>query len=103
MGTGYRTCGLFTPKPESLSSRVRYGNSYPIYMSIGNKSSTYDHTYWKIRDPVRSPRVKPVRGGLVVGSVTTSEYPLLYVFFVSFFFALQFLIAFAFELCSIAG
>ena len=33
------------------------------------------------RDPVRSPLVKPVIGGLVVGSVTTSEYPLLYVFF----------------------
>jgi hypothetical protein len=42
---------------------------------------TYDHTYRKIRDPVRSPIVKPVRGGLVVGSVTTSESPLLYVFF----------------------
>ena len=43
------------------------------------KSSTYDHTYWKTRDPVRSPIDKPVRGGLVVGSVTTSESPLLYV------------------------
>ncbi|KAH7151122.1 hypothetical protein DER46DRAFT_650294 [Fusarium sp. MPI-SDFR-AT-0072] len=30
----------------------------------------------KIRDPVRSPIVKPVRGGSVVGSVTTSESPL---------------------------
>ncbi|KAJ0144746.1 putative quinate permease [Fusarium oxysporum f. sp. albedinis] len=42
--------------------------------------STYDHTCRKIRDPVRSPIVKPVRGGSVVGSVTTSESPLLYVF-----------------------
>ncbi|KAL2756869.1 hypothetical protein ACRALDRAFT_208783, partial [Sodiomyces alcalophilus JCM 7366] len=36
---------------------------------------TYDHTHWKARDPVRSPIDKPVRAGLVVGSVTTSEYP----------------------------
>jgi hypothetical protein len=33
-----------------------------------------------VRSPVRSPIDKPVRGGLVVGSVTTSESPLLYVF-----------------------
>ncbi|UQC87219.1 uncharacterized protein CLUP02_12721 [Colletotrichum lupini] len=37
-------------------------------------TTTYDHTYWKTRDPVRSPRDKPTRAGLVVGSVTTSEY-----------------------------
>ncbi|KAK1983732.1 hypothetical protein LZ30DRAFT_815916, partial [Colletotrichum cereale] len=43
-------------------------------------SSTYDHTHWRIRDPVRSPIDKPVRAGLVVGSVTTSEYLVLYVF-----------------------
>jgi hypothetical protein len=43
-------------------------------------TSTYDHTHWRTRDPVRSPIDKPVRGGLVVGSVTTSESPLLYVF-----------------------
>ena len=51
-----------------------------IYTKITATSSTYDHTYQKIRDPVRSPIVKLVRGGLVVGSVTTSESPLLYVF-----------------------
>ena len=51
-----------------------------IYMGAFDiKPSTYDHTYQKIRDPVRSPIVKLVRGGLVVGSVTTSESPLLYV------------------------
>ncbi len=33
---------------------------------------------------VRSPLVKPVRAGLVVGSVTTSEYLVLYVFFALF-------------------
>ena len=48
-------------------------------------SSTYDHTIWKTRDPVRSPLVKPDRAGLVVGSVTTSESPVLYVLtFLSF-------------------
>ncbi len=51
-----------------------------IYTNASGLSSTYDHTYWKARDPVRSPLVKPVRAGLVVGSVTTSEYPVLYVF-----------------------
>jgi hypothetical protein len=43
-------------------------------------SGTYDHTYQRTRDPVRSPIDKLIRGGLVVGSVTTSESPLLYVF-----------------------
>ena len=52
----------------------------------GDDSGTYDHTHWKTRDPVRSPIDKPVRGGLVVGSVTTSESPLLYVFFAPFLF-----------------
>ncbi len=41
----------------------------------------YDHTHRKARDPVRSPQVKLMRAGLVVGSVTTSEYLVLYVFF----------------------
>jgi hypothetical protein len=41
---------------------------------------TYDHTHWSTRDPVRSPIDKPVRARLVVGSVTTSESLVLYVF-----------------------
>ena len=45
------------------------------------KTGTYDHSHRKIRDPVRSPIDKPVSGRLVVGSVTTSEYRLLYVYF----------------------
>ena len=48
-------------------------------MLLATSSSTYGHRYMKARDPVRSPLVKHVIGGLVVGSVTTSEYPLLYV------------------------
>lgn len=42
---------------------------------------TYDHRFKKIGHPVRSAVLKLEIGGLVVGSVTTSEYPLLYVFF----------------------
>ena len=53
-----------------------------LYCSLVHSFSTYGHRHRRTRDPVRSPLVKPVIGGLVVGSVTTSEYPLLYVFFV---------------------
>ena len=44
------------------------------------QSGTYDHIHEKVRDPVRSPLVKLVRAELVVGSVTTSESSVLYVF-----------------------
>jgi 4-hydroxybenzoate polyprenyltransferase len=47
---------------------------------------TYDHRLKRIGHPVRSAIHKLEIGGLVVGWVTTSEYPLLYVFFASFFF-----------------
>ena len=43
-------------------------------------SITYDHIRAKIRDPVRSPLVKRARAESVVGSVTTSESSVLYVF-----------------------
>ncbi|KAH8838302.1 hypothetical protein MCOR07_003377 [Pyricularia oryzae] len=36
-------------------------------------SVTYDHTHWNIRDPVRSPLVKPVRAEPVLRWVTTGE------------------------------
>ncbi|KAH9235388.1 hypothetical protein K456DRAFT_1644197 [Colletotrichum gloeosporioides 23] len=50
--------------------------SIPLYRQrLSEYTITYDHTHWKTRDPVRSPIDKPVRAGLVVGSVTTSEYP----------------------------
>ncbi|KAK1637112.1 hypothetical protein BDP81DRAFT_218674 [Colletotrichum phormii] len=51
-----------------------------IWSTWHRKVVTYDHTHWKTRDPVRSPIDKPMRAGLVVGSVTTSEYLVLYVF-----------------------
>ena len=45
-----------------------------------NKPTTYDHRTLKTRLPVRSALFKQRTGGLVVRWVTTSEYPLLYVF-----------------------
>ena len=48
-------------------------------------SVTYDHRTLKTRLPVRSALFKQRTGGLVVRWVTTSEYPLLYVF--ALFFA----------------
>jgi hypothetical protein len=50
-----------------------------------NVSSTYDHRTLKTRLPVRSALFKQRTGGLVVRWVTTSEYPLLYVFAIFFF------------------
>jgi hypothetical protein len=45
---------------------------------------TYDHRTLKTRLPVRSALFKQRTGGLVVRWVTTSEYPLLYVFGIVF-------------------
>ena len=47
-------------------------------------SITYDHIHLKTRDPVRSPIDKQVRARLVLGSVTTGESLVLYVFFLFF-------------------
>ena len=52
-----------------------------MYASPEWVTTTYDHTHWRTRDPVCSPIDKPVRAELVVGSVTTSESSVLYVFF----------------------
>jgi hypothetical protein len=49
---------------------------------------TYDHRLKRIGHPVRSAIHKLEIGGLVVGWVTTSEYPLLYVFLPIFFVSL---------------
>lgn len=48
---------------------------------------TYDHSSWRIRDPVCSPIVKPRSGELVLRSVTTGESSLLYVLLILFIFA----------------
>ena len=47
-------------------------------------SVTYDHRILNAALPVRSAVLKQDTGGLVVRWVTTSEYPLLYVFAISF-------------------
>ena len=51
-----------------------------IYTSEATRFFTYDHRTLKTRLPVRSALFKQRTGGLVVRWVTTSEYPLLYVF-----------------------
>jgi hypothetical protein len=51
---------------------------------------TYDHRTLKIELPVRSAVLKQCTGGLVVRWVTTSEYPLLYVFAIFAEFCLWF-------------
>ena len=55
-----------------------------LYCAIADRSFTYDHRTLKTRLPVRSALFKQRTGGLVVRWVTTSEYPLLYVFFYCF-------------------
>jgi hypothetical protein len=51
-----------------------------IYCKHVSNFFTYDHRTLKTRLPVRSALFKQRTGGLVVRWVTTSEYPLLYVF-----------------------
>ena len=51
-----------------------------LISSHNNRNDTYDHRTLKTRLPVRSALFKQRTGGLVVRWVTTSEYPLLYVF-----------------------
>ena len=48
---------------------------------------TYDHRTLNIELPVRSAVLKQCTGGLVVRWVTTSESPLLYVFFLEILWA----------------
>ena len=57
---------------------------------IQRLTNTYDHSLWRTRDPVRSPIDKPESAELVVGSVTTGESSVLYVFiYYPFFFFLS--------------
>ena len=66
------------------SARYRVQCSGDIGLTLYNKflfkAFTYDHRTLKPRLPVRSALFKQRTGGLVVRWVTTSEYPLLYVF-----------------------
>jgi hypothetical protein len=58
------------------------GSAYQLHLyTVGSTiADTYDHRTLKTRLPVRSALFKQRTGGLVVRWVTTSEYPLLYVF-----------------------
>ena len=64
-----------------LFSRLILRARTPISGDFLVLTTTYDHIHETIRDPVRSPLVKLVRAKSVVGSVTTSESLVLYVFF----------------------
>jgi hypothetical protein len=66
------------------------GGSVLYNTRLGARSITYDHRCQRIRDPVCSPRDKLTTAGSVVGWVTTSESPVLYVIFFFFFFVLLF-------------
>ena len=63
-----------------LFSRLILRARTPISGDFLVLTTTYDHIHETIRDPVRSPLVKLVRAKSVVGSVTTSESLVLYVF-----------------------
>ena len=77
-------------QPGDAEERVTKRNSRESSPDLSTASTatinTYDHTHWGTQDPVRSPLDKPVRAKLVVGSVTTSESLVLYVFLTFFFF-----------------
>ena len=74
---------------HAVSGEYTSGTHSRIYTNLMTETSTYDHTHWRIRDPVRSPIDKPVRARLVVGWVTTSESLVLYVFVVLFWWFLS--------------
>ena len=76
-------CGIIACQLDALSMPSPVTSN--IY-EINRICVTYDHRLRRTEDPVRSPFHKPQIGRVVVGSVTTSEFLLLYVFF---FFALQ--------------
>ena len=52
----------------------------PFQSLVSINPLAHGHTQWKIRHPVRSALDRPLRVELVVGSVTTSESSMLYVF-----------------------
>ncbi|KAH8650867.1 hypothetical protein BGZ60DRAFT_550084 [Tricladium varicosporioides] len=76
--------GLYCTSKFSVGNRFR-DSGIEIKKWFKDIIATYDHRLRRIGHPVRSAIHKPQIGGLVVGWVTTSEYPLLYVFFFFFF------------------
>ncbi len=69
-------CGVLSPRTPLPPPRLS--------VCFRHCSPTYDHTHQTAWDPVRSPLNKLVRAKSVVGSVTTSESLVLYVFFSRF-------------------
>ena len=65
-----------------------------MYIYVNNSIPfAIDHRTWKTGLPVRSVKLKPCAGRLVVGWVTTSEYLLLIVFALAFcLFSLLFIL-----------
>ena len=63
-----------------------------VILSITYRARTYDHNHQKARRPVRSAIDKLMSAELVVGSVTTSESSVLYVFFFLFAITLDMLL-----------
>ncbi|KLU91758.1 hypothetical protein MAPG_10707 [Magnaporthiopsis poae ATCC 64411] len=74
----YRCWCLKITDSLSKSSRLRTRRSTTSTGSLGSNhhqqcsvfTTTYDHTHWNIRDPVRSPLVKLARAGFMLSSVT---------------------------------
>jgi nitrogen fixation-related uncharacterized protein len=70
----------------SVPHAVTIVSFYSYFFSWRVLTGTYDHRTMKTLLPVRSADIKHGTGGLVVRWVTTSEYPLLYVFVNLYFF-----------------
>jgi hypothetical protein len=86
-------CLLFSRNTQAwVGVKVRVGfrhkglESMRLYTIATINSFTYDHRTLRTLHPVCSAFIKQRTGGLVVRWVTTSEYPLLYVFAVFTFF-----------------
>ena len=75
----------FTTKATVRTVRMYF---FPTrtYNKVASITVTYDHTLQQTGHPVRSAIHKLQWGGSVVASVTSSEYPLLYVHYSFFFF-----------------
>ena len=65
---------------SNLTSSRDFVINNVVYKYMQGCKSTYDHRLVRTGHPVRSAILKHQIGRSVVGWVTTSEYPLLYVF-----------------------
>ncbi|KAK6825613.1 hypothetical protein PG987_013107 [Apiospora arundinis] len=75
------TCsGRGTSTKSVLLTATRSTRILRLYTPKTSETITYDHILLNTRDPVRSPIYKQQRAELVLGSVTTWESSVLYVF-----------------------